>query len=332
MTDVGRCEAAKPKIAGVDRGNPAQGAKGRTATSSLLFWAGARAVRSNVRRRLFTLSRGLLLPSPRPISALHRARPVTQQPESDPPIREPIFNVPTVVIATVGVLVLVHAFRMVVLTDEQDVNFLLTFAFIPARYGSDAGVVGAFPGGFAGDLWTFFTYAFIHADLVHLGLNLAWLVPFGTALARRFGSWRYIVFMLVVAAIGALAHLVTHLGELEPMIGASAAISGAMAAAMRFVFQPDGPVAHWRERSDAAYRIPAASLAATLRDPRFLLFLGVWLGLNALFGFGTISFGTEAGQEIAWQAHVGGFFAGLLLFDAFDPVVPRAELDTEVSG
>jgi len=255
---------------------------------------------------------------------------VTQQ--SEPNFREPIFNVPLVVIATVGVLVLVHAFRMFVLTDEEDVNFLLTFAFIPARYGTDTGVVGAFPGGFAADLWTFFTYAFIHADLMHLGLNLAWLIPFGTALGRRFGAWRYIVFMLVMAAIGALTHLLTHLGEMEPMIGASAAISGAMAAAMRFVFQPDGPVAHWRERSDTAYRVPAASLAATLRDPRFLLFLGVWLALNALFGLGTISFGTAAGQEIAWQAHVGGFFAGLLLFDAFDPVVPRAELDTEVSG
>lgn len=250
---------------------------------------------------------------------------MTQQ--SEPQIREPIFNVPLVVVATVGALVLVHAFRTLVLTDEQDVDFLLTFAFIPARYGSNAGALGAFPGGFAADLWTFFTYAFIHADLMHLGLNLAWLIPFGTALARRFGAWRYIVFMLVMAAIGALAHLVTHLGALEPMIGASAAISGAMAAAMRFVFQPGGAVAHWRDRSDAAYRIPAASLAATLRDTRFLLFLGVWLGLNALFGFGTISFGTEAGQEIAWQAHVGGFFAGLFLFAAFDPVVLRAELD-----
>ena len=239
---------------------------------------------------------------------------------------------PLVVVATVAVLVLVHAFRMLVLTDEQDVEFLLAFAFIPARYATDGALSGAFPGGFAADLWTYFTYAFIHADLMHLGLNLAWLIPFGTALARRFGAWRYIVFMLVMAAIGALAHLVSHFGEMEPMIGASAAISGAMAAAMRFVFQPDGPLAHWRERSDAAYRVPAASLPATLRDPRFLLFLAVWLGLNALFGIGTISFGTEAGQTIAWQAHVGGFFAGLLLFDAFDPAVPRAALDPEPGG
>jgi membrane associated rhomboid family serine protease len=252
---------------------------------------------------------------------------VTQQ--SEPKLSEPIFNVPAVVIATVGVLVLVHAFRSFALSDEQDVEFLLAFAFIPARYGTELAASGAFPGGFGADLWTFFTYAFIHADLTHLGLNLAWLIPFGTALARRFGTWRYIVFMLVMAAVGALAHLVSHLGAMVPMIGASAAISGAMAAAMRFVFRQDGPVAHWRERSGDAYRIPAASLLETLRDPRFLLFLAVWLGLNALFGLGTISFGEAAGQEIAWQAHVGGFFAGLLLFDVFDPAAPRDRLDAE---
>ena len=251
---------------------------------------------------------------------------------SEPRFSEPIFNVPAVVIATIGALVLVHAFRMFVLSDEEDLQFVLAFAFIPARYGSDLAVNSLLPGGFGADLWTFFTYAFLHADLMHLGLNLAWLIPFGTALARRFGPWRYSVFMLVMAAIGALAHLVTHFGAMVPMIGASAAISGAMAAALRFVFQHDGPLSRWRDRSDEAYRVPAASLAATLRDPRFLLFLVVWLGLNALFGLGTVSFGEQAGQEIAWQAHVGGFFAGLFLFNAFDPVVPRGELDTKPSA
>lgn len=251
---------------------------------------------------------------------------MTQQ--SDAYSREPIFNVPFAVIATAVALVLVHAFRMLVLTDDEDLQFLLTFAFIPARYAGAA--AGAFPGGLAADLWSFFTYAFIHADIVHLGFNLAWLIPFGTALARRFGAWRYGAFMLVLAAIGALAHLVTHFGAMVPMIGASAAISGAMAAAMRFMFQAGGPLGRWRDASSAAYRVAAASLGATLRDPRFLLFLAVWLGLNALFGFGTISFGGEAGQEIAWQAHVGGFFGGLVLFNAFDPVV--AEPDAGTAG
>jgi membrane associated rhomboid family serine protease len=224
----------------------------------------------------------------------------------------------------------VHAVRVLVLSEAQDVQFLLTFAFIPARYDTDLLVGGAFPGGFGANLWTFFTYAFLHADLLHIGLNLAWLLPFGTALARRFGTWRYLLFMLVAAAAGAFAHLVSHPGAMVPMIGASAAISGAMAAALRFVFQKGGPLSVWRGDGVSvgdAYRVPAAPLLATLRDPRFLIFLGAWIGLNALFGLGSVSI-MEEGQQVAWQAHIGGFLAGLFLFNAFDPVAPRREFDT----
>jgi membrane associated rhomboid family serine protease len=244
--------------------------------------------------------------------------------------REPIFNVPPAIIASVAVLALVHAVRVFLLTDEQDIDFVLTFGFIPARFGSDV-ALGVLPGGFAAELWTFFTYAFIHADWMHLGLNLAWLVPFGSAVARRFGTVRYVLFMLTTGALGAMAHLATHLGAIEPMIGASAAISGAMAAAMRFVFQRGGRLGFLHDGADAA-RLPAQPLRATLADPRFLLFLATWVGLNALFGFGTITFGAEAGQEIAWQAHVGGFFAGLFLFKAFDPARPLAELTAKPSA
>ncbi len=253
---------------------------------------------------------------------------MTEQSAANP--REPIFNLPAPIVATVAVLVLVHAVRILLLTEEQDIDFVLTLGFIPARYGGEIGI-GALPGGFAADLWTFFTYAFIHADWTHLGLNLAWLVPFGSAVARRFGAWRYTLFMLTAAAIGAMAHLATHLGAIEPMIGASAAISGAMAAAMRFVFQRDGRLGFFRDSAEAV-RLPAQPLGATLRDPRFLLFLASWVGLNALFGFGTIAFGAEAGQEIAWQAHVGGFFAGLFLFKAFDPAGSSPELTAEPSA
>ncbi|HML07063.1 MAG TPA: rhomboid family intramembrane serine protease [Xanthobacteraceae bacterium] len=246
-----------------------------------------------------------------------QVHPVTQP-------SEPIFNVPAVVIATVAVLVLVHMFRTLVLTDAADLQFLLTFAFIPARYDTDLAIGSAFPGGMAADLWTFFSYAFIHADLLHIGVNVAWLMPFGSALARRFGAWRYLGFMLVTAAAGALAHLVSHLGEMVPMIGASAAISGAMAGAMRFVFQGHGPLVMRGGEGGGgdAYRVPAAPLSATLRDPRFLIFFAVWVGLNALLGLGTLPIAGE-GEQIAWQAHIGGFIAGLFLFNAFDPAMQR---------
>ena len=260
-----------------------------------------------------------------------QVQPLTQR--SEPKPSEPMFNVPPVVTATVAVLVLVHAFRMLVLSPGADEQFVLSFAFIPARYSTDP-TAGTFPGGFGADLWTFFTYAFLHADLLHIGLNLAWLIPFATALARRFGAWRYVLFMLVTAAAGALAQLIGSPQETAPMIGASAAISGAMAAALRFIFQPNGPLETWRDGAGdgEAYRVRALPLLATFRDLQFLLFLGVWMGLNALFGLGAVSFGSEPGQQIAWQAHIGGFFAGLLLFTAFDPVAPRGELDTEPSG
>ena len=54
------------------------------------------------------------------------------------------------------------------------------------------------------------------------------------------------------------------------------------------------------------------------------------MGLNALFGLGAVSIGSQPGQAIAWQAHIGGFLAGLFLFSAFDPV-PRGQFDTEPS-
>jgi membrane associated rhomboid family serine protease len=114
------------------------------------------------------------------------------------------------------------------------------------------------------------------------------------------------------------------------MIGASAAISGAMAGSMRFIFQREGRVGFFRDPG-GLHHLPAQPLGATLRDRRFLLFLATWIGLNALFGFGTISFGAEAGQQIAWQAHIGGFFAGLVLFATFDPARPPVESSTEPS-
>jgi membrane associated rhomboid family serine protease len=270
---------------------------------------------------------GAVYPRGAQVSVTDQPNPkVSEAGISGPKDSEPIFNLPLIVILTAAVLILIHLVRVYVLSDDEDAWLVLTFAFIPARYSIDF-VEGSLPGGFGADLWTFFSYAFLHADYLHLGLNLAWLLPFATALARRFGAWRYTAFMLVMSAAGALAHLVSHLGATEPMIGASAAISGAMAGAMRFVFQAGGPLAVLREYDEAAYRVPARSLAATLRDPRFLLFLAVWFGLNALFGTGTVSFAGEAGQQIAWQAHVGGFLAGLILFKAFDPVVAPRDFD-----
>jgi membrane associated rhomboid family serine protease len=72
--------------------------------------------------------------------------------------------------------------------------------------------------------------------------------------------------------------------------------------------------------------VPAAPLTTALRDPRVLAFLLVWFGLNALVGLGSMSILGE-GQVVAWQAHIGGFVAGLILFALFDPVPKSAPRD-----
>jgi membrane associated rhomboid family serine protease len=232
---------------------------------------------------------------------------------------EPMFNVPAVVLAILAVLAAIHAIRVFLLTAEQDLDLLLLLAFIPARYDSGLLLEGGLPGGFGAQIWSFVSYALIHADIVHLGMNSVWFVPFGTVVARRFGARRFLAFFATAAAAGAAAHLIAHAGAVLPVIGASAAVSGMMAASMRFAFQPRGPLTSWQTRSPRAWQVPAVSLLSALRDPRIFAFLVVWFGLNILFGMGTLPI-AGAGQMVAWEAHIGGFLAGLLLFSAFDPV------------
>ena len=163
-----------------------------------------------------------------------------------------------------------------------------------------------------GDLrpWTFVTYGFLHADLSHIGLNSLWLLAFGSPVARRFGSWRFAAFFAVTAAAGALAHWAAYPAGFAPVIGASASVSGAMAAASRFMFQP--------RRPDDLQR-PVLPLARLLADRRVVLFLGIWIVVNLVTGLAAVPLGlSESG--IAWVAHIGGFLAGLLLFGLFDPV------------
>ena len=233
--------------------------------------------------------------------------------------REPLFNIPTVIVALLAVMAFIHVVRTLALTEDQDVWVLLNFAFIPVRYDSSVVLGGLLPGGIGADIWTFVTYSLLHGSWTHLGVNAIWLLAFGSAVARRFGATRFMAFFIVTAAAGAAMHLLTNAGSQSPMIGASAAISGAMAAAMRFAFQRGGPLGTLGSTDDEAFRVPALPLTGVLSDARVLAFLAVWFGINILFGLFSLPLGGTGDAAVAWQAHIGGFLAGLLLFSWFDP-------------
>jgi membrane associated rhomboid family serine protease len=249
--------------------------------------------------------------------------PPQSPPELPEPPREPILTLPGALTAYVLLLALIHIVRMLLPYDVDD-TVIQMFGFIPKRYDSTLLAID-FPGGAGAKVWTFVTYSLLHANFSHIGFNVLWLLPFGSALARRFGPVRFFVFMAVTAAAGALAHLVTHEHAVAPMIGASASVSGTMAAAIRFAFAQGSFLSFSRGDADAAARVPALSLLRALQNPRVLGFLGVWFGVNIIFGVGSIAIGAD-GASVAWQAHIGGFFAGLLLFSLFDPI-PRAVPD-----
>jgi membrane associated rhomboid family serine protease len=121
------------------------------------------------------------------------------------PPRERIFNVPRAVLALTALLVGLHLFLAFLLTVEQTNYVLSLFAFSPLRY---ADVTPPWlPSWWGPQIWTFVTYAFLHADLNHLFFNLVWLLAFGPPVARRFGWRRFFLFCAVTAAAGAVALL-----------------------------------------------------------------------------------------------------------------------------
>lgn len=230
-----------------------------------------------------------------------------------PHSREPAFNLPPVIIACVAILLGIHAARVSLLTPEAYFDLLFRFAFIPKRV-MEPEVIGAmFPGGPAAAWWSFITYALLHADWSHLIFNSLWLVAFGAPLAWRFGSTRFLLFSASGAILGALFFLLFNTDVIQPMIGASAAVSAYMAGVARFALSGGGPLRGFS--GPAAYRLPAQSLREVMADRRVLTFLGVWFAINLLFGL----LGSQSGS-IAWEAHIGGFLAGLILFRAFDPI------------
>ena len=80
------------------------------------------------------------------------------------------------------------------------------------------------------------TYAFLHGDFVHLIFNSLWFLVFATAVARRVGTGRFLLLMLITTLGAAFMHLIFHWGSPVPVVGASGAVSGLMGAAFRFIF------------------------------------------------------------------------------------------------
>jgi membrane associated rhomboid family serine protease len=259
---------------------------------------------------------------------------------NDPVRREPALNMPGLVLASILALVGIHIGREWV-APTTDLKWLLEGGFVPARwslgYGlatpddiireaasadgdADAASAQAALARYAAasgaaSPFSALTYALLHGSWMHLVLNCVWLAAFGSPVVRRCGAGRAAVLAFVTTLGAAFTHWALNPLSPQIVIGASGAVSGFMGAAALFVFERPPSYGGWQP----AVAPRRSSIAGLLRNRSALTFLGTWFGINLLLGLAAVPLGIAEGG-IAWQAHLGGLLAGLLVFPYLDPV------------
>jgi membrane associated rhomboid family serine protease len=235
--------------------------------------------------------------------------PDAQQPGEtgeEKPERQPVFNIAGVVVALIAICAAIHALLSYLGSTDPDLFWLVLekTAFIPILYS----------GQFEMDVFAIsapVTYSLLHGSVTHLAINMIWLLAFGSPLANRMGTWRFLLFWVVTAIAAAALHYLFHQYDPTPLVGASGAIAGMMGAAARFGFRID------RTAQPPGFRGRPLPILFVLTLRPVVTFLVIWLAINLLSGF----FGLVPGEEgaIAWEAHVGGFVAGFFGVGAFIP-------------
>jgi membrane associated rhomboid family serine protease len=228
-------------------------------------------------------------------------------PEDIPDQPQPFLRLPAGVGVLAALLIVLYAalsFAPPALYEYVLVNY----AFIPARYSPTfLAAHHADAGSLFERLLPFVTYIFLHGSWTHVIINTVWLLAFGPIVCQRFGLLRFLLFFLVCGIAGALAQLACNWGSADPVIGASAAISGLMGAAFRLLGRDGGGV--FRPQP-----------IAPVLSRQILLMSAVWVVINIVAGVTGLGTGGSGVQLIAWQAHLGGYAAGLLLAGIFDPL------------
>lgn len=238
------------------------------------------------------------------ISLYQEDAPSGGQPEAVPPShvpkmspqqpREPIFNqMPMGVATLIGIIIAAH-FAYSVQNPATQAAALATFALSPAQFAQDISA-----GNWISALAMLFGYQFLHGGTLHLVMNLAMLLqagPIAEAGLRRNqdGTIRFAIFFLLCGVGGGLAFCAFNPGAESVTIGASGAISGIFAG---FLWGAIGLA-----RPGQAMLMPVLASA--------VVFLLINVGLAALArGFDFL--------PIAWESHLGGFIAGLILYPLF---------------
>ena len=138
---------------------------------------------------------------------------------------------------------------------------------------------------------------FLHAGFLHIIGNMLFLWVFGNNIEDHLGPVRYLLFYLLGGVAAAFAHILTHLNDVIPSVGASGAVAAVMGAYI--VLFP---------RARVNVLVPIFIIFTVLQLSA-LTVLGLWFVYQFLIGLQEASAG---GNAVAWMAHVGGFVFGVV--------------------
>jgi membrane associated rhomboid family serine protease len=194
---------------------------------------------------------------------------------------EPLFNAPAAPLALVGSIVGFYFVQSRLLDDAAVVSAL---GLIPRAVG-------------AGQGWRLLSVLLVHGGWAHALLNALGALAFGTPVARWLGRGGrgaaiFFAFYLACGLLASLGFYLLHPDSAGVLVGASGAISGLMGASSRMIDRP-GRLSSFASRTVVA-------MAAS------------WGFINLLMAMRWVDLGT-GGAPIAWEAHLFGYGAGLLL-------------------
>jgi membrane associated rhomboid family serine protease len=144
---------------------------------------------------------------------------------------------------------------------------------------------------------TLVTATFVHAGWEHIIGNMIFLSVFGDDIELALGRFRFLVFYLLVGVVANLGYVVVNANSTTPLVGASGAISGVLAAYL--MLRP------------CAY-ITALVFVRIARIQAFWV-IGLWIAIQ----FYRIV--TNEQDDVAYLAHLGGLVAGGALFALMKP-------------
>lgn len=175
----------------------------------------------------------------------------------------------------------------------------------------------AVPGADKWVLASLVTSMFLHADIWHLIGNLLFLFVFGDNVEDRLGPVRYVFFYLAGGVIAALAYALLRPGSVVPLIGASGAVAAVLGAYL---------VMHPRARVLTYVPFPLYLLAWLIPGVRIRVWLVIfaivkvpaWLLLGGWLAFQFVAVQDPGGANVAYEAHIAGFVAGIIAILVLD--------------